>query len=152
MYRAAHTLAGIAGTVGLAAIKHLGHALELALVRRNHAADRDSLEAFETVRQAIAELALMLADVAREHEPEPIPSLLDGPRFALPPNWPLVEKYDEAAAMPDEAQATAEFTQPAPDVVPPPVRGPGGRRPGGSPDGTGRARRAAAAAVHRGGN
>ncbi|HRD87478.1 MAG TPA: Hpt domain-containing protein [Accumulibacter sp.] len=119
MYRAAHTLAGIAGTVGLAAIKHLGHALELALVRRNHAADRDSLEAFETVRQAIAELALMLADVAREHEPEPIPSLL----VALDSLYPelAVAENDEAAAMPDEAQATAEFTQPAPDVVPPPV-------------------------------
>jgi chemosensory pili system protein ChpA (sensor histidine kinase/response regulator) len=73
MYRAAHTLAGIAGTVGIPAVNCLSHALERALVRRNQAAQRDSLEAFETVRQAIAALALMLADVAREHEPEEFP-------------------------------------------------------------------------------
>jgi chemosensory pili system protein ChpA (sensor histidine kinase/response regulator) len=73
MYRAAHTLAGIAGTVGIPAVNCLSHALERALVRRNQGAQRDSLEAFETVRQAIAALALMLADVAREHEPEEFP-------------------------------------------------------------------------------
>ncbi|MEF8727382.1 MAG: Hpt domain-containing protein [Accumulibacter sp.] len=116
MYRAAHTLAGIAGTVGLATIKHLGHALELALVRRNHAAGRDSLEAFETVRQAIAELALMLADVAREHEPEPIPSLL----AALDSLYPelAVPETVETAATPDEEQTATELALAMPAVVP----------------------------------
>jgi len=116
MYRAAHTLAGIAGTVGLAAIKHLGHALELALVRRNHATGRDSLAAFETVRQAIAELALMLADVAREHEPEPIPSLL----VALDSLYPelAVEEPVEAAPCLDEKETAAELVRVEPTVVP----------------------------------
>jgi chemosensory pili system protein ChpA (sensor histidine kinase/response regulator) len=114
MYRAAHTLAGIAGTVGLAAIKHLGHALELALVRRNHAADRDSLEAIETVRQAIAELALMLADVAREHEPEPIPGLL----AALDSLYPelAVEARAEPPIAAAEEEAAAALAQAAPAV------------------------------------
>ncbi|QKS30562.1 MAG: Hpt domain-containing protein [Candidatus Accumulibacter similis] len=118
MYRAAHTLAGIAGTVGLAVIKHLGHALELALVRRNHAAGRDSLEAIETVRQAIAELALMLADVSREHEPEAIPSLL----AALDSLYPelAVDERLEAAAAADEEQVAADLAQAAPIVVPAP--------------------------------
>ncbi|HCV13393.1 MAG TPA: hybrid sensor histidine kinase/response regulator [Candidatus Accumulibacter sp.] len=116
MYRAAHTLAGIAGTVGLDAIKHLGHALELALVRRNHAANRDSLEAFETVRQAIAELALMLADVAREHAPEAIPSLLE----TLDSLYPelAVDARVEPATTAGEEQATAELAQPVPAVMP----------------------------------
>jgi chemosensory pili system protein ChpA (sensor histidine kinase/response regulator) len=102
MYRAAHTLAGIAGTVGIPPIKQLGHALERALARRNRSAHPGSLEALETVRQAIAALALMLADVAGQHEPAAVPSLLD----ALDTIYPeaLVEP---APARADEQQMVA---------------------------------------------
>ena len=77
MYRAAHTLAGIAGTVGIAPINQLGMALEHAVSRRNHAARPDSGEALATIRQAIAGLAVMLTDVAGELEPEATPALID---------------------------------------------------------------------------
>ncbi|MBK7955296.1 MAG: Hpt domain-containing protein [Candidatus Accumulibacter sp.] len=100
MYRAAHTLAGIAGTVGIPTIKYLGHALELALVRRNHSAHPGSLEALETVRQTIAALALMLADVAGQNEPAAAPSLLD----ALATIYP--EAIVEAAPAPTDEQPT----------------------------------------------
>jgi chemosensory pili system protein ChpA (sensor histidine kinase/response regulator) len=77
MYRAAHTLAGIAGTVGIEPVNHLSMALEHAVSRRNQAANPDSVGALETIRQAIAGLALMLTDVAGFHEPEAAPVLID---------------------------------------------------------------------------
>ena len=90
MYRAAHTLAGIAGTIGITAAKDLAHALELALLRRKHAEHPDSLEAFTCVQQAIAALALMLADVVRQHQPEATPALVDTLDTLYPE--PAVEK------------------------------------------------------------
>jgi chemotaxis protein histidine kinase CheA len=77
MYRAAHTLAGIAGTVGIEPVNHLSMALEHAVSRRNQAANPDSVGALETIRQAIAGLALMLTDIAGFHEPEAAPVLID---------------------------------------------------------------------------
>ncbi|RDE50206.1 MAG: response regulator [Candidatus Accumulibacter meliphilus] len=77
MYRAAHTLAGIAGTVGIEPVNQLSMALEHAVSRRNQAANPDSVEALETIRQAIAGLALMLTDIAGFHEPEAAPVLID---------------------------------------------------------------------------
>jgi chemosensory pili system protein ChpA (sensor histidine kinase/response regulator) len=77
MYRAAHTLAGIAGTVGIEAVNRLSMALEHAVSRRNQAANPDSVEALEAIRQAIAGLALMLTDIVGLHEPEAAPVLID---------------------------------------------------------------------------
>ncbi|MBK7673393.1 MAG: Hpt domain-containing protein [Candidatus Accumulibacter sp.] len=106
MYRAAHTLAGIAGTVGIPAVNCLSLTLEHALLRRNQVAQRDSLEALETIRQTIAALALMLADVAREHEPEEFPTLLNALGTLYPE--PVVDQQ----AAPTPAEHTAEATQP----------------------------------------
>ncbi|MEF8698525.1 MAG: Hpt domain-containing protein [Candidatus Accumulibacter sp. UW20] len=111
MYRAAHTLAGIAGTVGITPVNHLGRALERALLRRNQATRRDSLEACETLRQAIAALALMLADVAREQEPESAPLLIDTLDTLYPE--PLVEKPTTATQMKQET-AAAPASSPTP--------------------------------------
>ena len=77
MYRAAHTLGGIAGTVGLAPINRLGLALEHALLRRDHAAQPGSVEAREVIRQTIAQIELMLAAVTEKREPEGAPHLID---------------------------------------------------------------------------
>jgi len=77
MYRAAHTLAGIAGTVGIEPVNRLSMALEHAISRRNHAAHPDSAEALEAIRQAIAGLALMLTDIVGQHEPDAAPVLID---------------------------------------------------------------------------
>ena len=81
MYRAAHTLAGISATVGIPLLNQLGHALENALMRRDHAAQPGSLEALGVIRMAIDEIGLVLA------------SLADRRDIALPPG--LIENLDE---------------------------------------------------------
>jgi chemosensory pili system protein ChpA (sensor histidine kinase/response regulator) len=127
MYRAAHTLAGIAGTVGIAAVKQLGQALESALLRRAHAAHPDSLEALESVRQALAELALMLADIARDHEPVAVAGLLDALETIYQPaaveEIPERVEADEedlvaVAARPEAAVAAAAAAAPVAAAAP----------------------------------
>lgn len=77
MARAAHTLAGIAATVGLTAINELSHALEKALLRRQQAAQPASLEALETVRLSISSLEDMVSAVAEQQPPVAEPLLID---------------------------------------------------------------------------
>ncbi len=112
MYRAAHTLAGIAATVGIAAVNRLAHALEHSLVRRNQAAHPDSLEALETIRQTIAELALMLADVASEHEPEATPELVDALVTLYPEQ--VAEELPAAGDSDSEQERFPQARQPSP--------------------------------------
>ncbi len=104
MYRAAHTLAGISATLGLGAINRLGYALEHALLRRDHAAQPNSIEALEVIRQAIAHLELMLDSLAAQREPEPAPHLIDA-----------LESLYPAQILEPEAQ-TAVPAQPAPGL------------------------------------
>ncbi|QEL66459.1 pili chemotaxis protein similar [Oryzomicrobium terrae] len=68
--RAAHTLGGIAGTLGLTSINRLGIALEHALLRRSHAAQPDDPTALATLAGAVAALEEMVARVA-DHTPPP---------------------------------------------------------------------------------
>lgn len=68
--RAAHTLAGIAATVGLMPLHRLASALEHALLRREHAAKPDSIEGLETVRQAIFALESMFAGLVLQRAPD----------------------------------------------------------------------------------
>ncbi|MDP3538483.1 MAG: Hpt domain-containing protein [Azonexus sp.] len=70
MTRAAHTLGGIAATVGLMPLNHLASALEHALLRRDVSAHPDSIEGLETVRQAIITLEGMFAGLAVQQEPQ----------------------------------------------------------------------------------
>jgi chemosensory pili system protein ChpA (sensor histidine kinase/response regulator) len=70
MTRAAHTLGGIAATVGLMPLHHLASALEHALLRRDTSAQPDSLEGLETVRQAIMTLEEMFAGLAAQQAPD----------------------------------------------------------------------------------
>ena len=69
MTRAAHTLAGIAATVGLMPIHHLALALEHALLRRDGSAHPGSIEGIETVRQSIITLEDMFECLARQEAP-----------------------------------------------------------------------------------
>ncbi|MBN9420896.1 MAG: hybrid sensor histidine kinase/response regulator [Candidatus Accumulibacter sp. 66-26] len=96
MYRAAHTLGGIAGTVGLTPINRLGLALEHALLRRDHATHPGSVEAREVIRQTIAQIELMLAAVAEKREPEGAPYLIDALDGLFPA--PVVDAGDSARA------------------------------------------------------
>ncbi len=75
--RAAHTLAGIAGTVGIAPINKLGQALEHALLRRDAAQHPDSLEGLEVLRQTMDMLESMLERMAQGQMPDPQPILID---------------------------------------------------------------------------
>ena len=85
--RAAHTLAGIAGTVGILPINKLGQALEHALLRRDAALHPDSLEGMEVLRQTLDMLEDMLARLAEGQMPEAQPSLID----ALTQIYPATE-------------------------------------------------------------
>ena len=91
MHRAAHTLGGIAGTVGLTPINQLGLALEHALLRRvahistisamqsvldDQAAHTGALAGLETIGQAIAELGEMLRLVKDRSALETAPHLI----------------------------------------------------------------------------
>lgn len=76
MTRAAHTLGGIAATVGLMPLNHLAIALEHALLRRDGSAQPDSVEGLETVRQAILTLEEMFAGLAAQLAPEEQPQLI----------------------------------------------------------------------------
>src|SRR5574343_259671 len=69
MTREAHTLAGIAATVGLMPIHHLALALEHALLRRDGSAHPGSIEGIETVRQSIITLEDMFECLARQEAP-----------------------------------------------------------------------------------
>ena len=76
MYRAAHTLAGISATVGIATVNQMGLALEHALLRRDNSAQCANLESLGIIRQVVGELELMLSALAEKHEPEVRPDLI----------------------------------------------------------------------------
>jgi len=69
MTRAAHTLGGIAATVGLMPLHHLAIALEHALLRRDGSAHPESIEGLETVRQSIMTLEQMFVGLAEQQAP-----------------------------------------------------------------------------------
>ena len=69
MTRAAHTLGGIAATVGLMPLNRLAITLEHALLRRDGSAQPESIEGLETVRQAIITLESMFAGLADQQAP-----------------------------------------------------------------------------------
>ncbi|MBL8430397.1 MAG: Hpt domain-containing protein [Dechloromonas sp.] len=69
MTRAAHTLGGIAATVGLMPLHRLAIALEHALLRRDGSGQAESIEGIETVRQSIITLEEMFAGLALQRAP-----------------------------------------------------------------------------------
>ena len=113
LHRAAHTLGGIAGTVGLPPINHLGLALEHALLRRQHAARPDASDAIEVIRQTIAELELMLASVARDSAPEEAPQLL----AALDALYPALGEAAADAAADTDSDAYSDAYSDAEDLA-----------------------------------
>ncbi|MBW7902059.1 MAG: Hpt domain-containing protein [Rhodocyclaceae bacterium] len=121
MARAAHTLAGISGTVGIAAVNRLGATLEHALLRRETTEHPESADGVAVVGQAIDALASMIEDVAEERPPEAQPALLDalaalyppaahaaaGPEDAAPAEAPVVD--DGRTAAPAAAGIAADL-------------------------------------------
>ncbi|MBK7900122.1 MAG: Hpt domain-containing protein [Betaproteobacteria bacterium] len=127
MTRAAHTLGGIAATVGLHPIHHLAVALEHALLRRDTSARPDSIAGLETVRQAILGLEDMFGTLGDERGPAPLPTVVQALDEIFPPPGPapeppaaeeaaepLAEIPPEAVALPSES--VEEAAAPAPEL------------------------------------
>ncbi|HLO62456.1 MAG TPA: response regulator, partial [Azonexus sp.] len=127
MTRAAHTLGGIAATVGLMPIHHLAIALEHALLRRDGSAHPASIEGLETVRQSIITLEDMFDGLARQEEPTEQVQLIDALGDVFHPT-PVVEEVAEPVSaeiipLPGTVSAGAETVaapepaaQPAPEL------------------------------------
>lgn len=99
MTRAAHTLGGIAATVGILPINKLAIALEHALLRRDGCGRPDSVEGLETVRQAIVGLEDMFTALAEQRSPEPAPAMIEALAEIYPPP---AEAEPAAPAQPPE--------------------------------------------------
>ncbi|MDR0529073.1 MAG: Hpt domain-containing protein [Zoogloeaceae bacterium] len=99
--RAAHTLAGISGTVGIHSLNVLAHELELALLRRNESERRASLEGQEVIRQAIAMAEAMFAQVRGGKLPEEQPALVEalGALYPAKESAPAAEAAQTAAPL-----------------------------------------------------
>ncbi len=97
MTRAAHTLGGIAATVGLMPLHHLSIALEHALLRRDGSAQPDSIGGLETVRQSIITLEEMFVALADQVPPVEQPQLIAALDEVFLPA-PVVEEAEPAAA------------------------------------------------------
>ena len=114
MYRAAHTLAGIAGTVGISEINRLGLAFEHALLRRDQASRPASLEALVVIRQAIAEIEVMLDMVTEGRKPEAEPRLIDALDSLYPIHLIDPAELAEAAEAAEVAEVAAAEETPSP--------------------------------------
>ncbi|WP_153109581.1 Hpt domain-containing protein [Propionivibrio limicola] len=110
MYRAAHTLAGISGTVGLSSINRLGLALEHALLRRDHSEQKSSLEALGVIRQAIGELDLMLSAVPAQRDVEAPFGVIESLEAVYPVSGKVPAQSPEQLAL---AEAEVRETEPA---------------------------------------
>jgi chemosensory pili system protein ChpA (sensor histidine kinase/response regulator) len=118
MTRAAHTLGGIAATVGLMPLHHLAGALEHALLRRDHSAHPDSIEGLETVRQAIITLEAMFAGLAGQLAPQDEPRLIAALEdiFQAPVGDASLTGTAEIIPLPGMATPVAEL-EPEPTVA-----------------------------------
>jgi chemosensory pili system protein ChpA (sensor histidine kinase/response regulator) len=118
MVRAAHTLAGISGTVGIEPVSRLAHALEHALDRLNHAGQACNSELIGLLGSALSTLDAMVAVVADRRVPdaaEGLASELDRvalPRHPEPAPAQVADVIDLARFM-DAGKGSAAALQPA---------------------------------------
>jgi chemosensory pili system protein ChpA (sensor histidine kinase/response regulator) len=114
MTRAAHTLGGIAATVGLMPLNHLAIALEHALMRRDSCGRPDSIGGLETVRQAIITLEQMFEALARQEAPNEQAQLIAALEDVF-----LVEAQAEAPVVEVPAPLAEEIvSQCEPEILP----------------------------------
>lgn len=118
MVRAAHTLAGISGTVGIEPINRLAHALEHALDRLNHAGQACNSELIGLLGSALSTLDAMVAVVADRRVPdaaEGLASELDRaalPRYPEPAPAQVADVIDLAQFM-EAGKGPGAASQPA---------------------------------------
>ena len=113
-YRAAHTLAGISGTVGFTPLQRLGKSVEHALERLAHA-EASAVEHLDLLNEATTEIEHMVAEVAALRFPaeaEDLAQRLDGltPSHRPPQALLAVEPVPapEVAAEPVRAETAPE--------------------------------------------
>jgi len=104
--RAAHTLAGIAGTVGIKPINALAHELEMALLRRNESERRASLEGLEILGQSVETLTAMMTSISEGVMPEARNKLIKMLSALYPP--PTDEDLKTVAEKEPDIEAIAE--------------------------------------------
>jgi len=114
--RAAHTLGGIAATVGLMQLNHLAIALEHALLRRDSSGRPESIGGLETVRQAIITLEQMFAGLARQEAPSEQLQLISALEDVF-----LVEPQAKVSVVESPATVAEEFASPIEPVIEPVV-------------------------------
>ncbi len=115
MTRAAHTLGGIAATVGLMPINKVAVSLEHALMRRDSSVQPDSVEGIETIRQSILALEDMFSGLSSQIPPESQPVLIDALEAIFPMPSPQAPQAPEekagAVPVPDEKEAAKQDAQ-----------------------------------------
>ena len=121
MTRAAHTLGGIAATVGLMPLHHLAIALEHALLRRDGSANPASIEGLETVRQAIITLEGMYATLSEETPPAEQPQLVAALEEIFPPPSVVEEEVASAEVIPLHPVVPEPVPTPEVESAPAPV-------------------------------
>ncbi len=105
LVRAAHTFAGICGTVQLGAMHALGYALENALLRLRSRTEAVQADELELLGRCIAALSSMYAGVLERHLPAPQDRLCSALELITGPAEPLVAPVlDDTAAEPREAR------------------------------------------------
>jgi chemosensory pili system protein ChpA (sensor histidine kinase/response regulator) len=130
MMRAAHTLAGLAGTVQLDALRELGYAFEHALSQL--ATDTLSEDELALIAEALEAIDRMVAAAVEMRVPRPVPELIvrlnnaAAPRMVEDMNPDAVMLPEEEAAMPrivseaamPRAGEEAPFTDSADETLP----------------------------------
>ncbi|MDR1890000.1 MAG: Hpt domain-containing protein [Zoogloeaceae bacterium] len=121
--RAAHTLAGIAGTVGILSVNKLAHELEATLLRRDESEHPETLEGQEILRQAVVMLEDMQEILASGRMPEAQPVLIDALSQLYPsaPNEKIAKESAPVAASAAPVAPAVPAVVEAEVVVPPPV-------------------------------
>ena len=133
MTRAAHTLGGIAATVGLLPIHHLAIALEHALLRRDASSHAASDEALAIVHAVIERLEEMYRGLAEEHAPEEAHALLDALATLYPADSAAVRPFPSEAGEGDDDADTAPPADAPAAIVAQPDSPPAPAQPAAAP-------------------
>ncbi|MDR3352712.1 MAG: Hpt domain-containing protein [Zoogloeaceae bacterium] len=120
--RAAHTLAGIAGTLGFMPLNALSHALELTLWRRDDSESPEDPESLKVLQDTVDMLQGMLEGLDRGILPQAHPELIDALKPLYPPRPDPVEEIPAVSPATvrqfEEHVRVPEVASPASSLIP----------------------------------
>ncbi|MDR3159672.1 MAG: Hpt domain-containing protein [Zoogloeaceae bacterium] len=121
--RAAHTLAGIAGTVGILSINKLAHELEMSLLRRDESLQPAAPESLDILRRTVSVLADMQTALAAGDMPNEQPALIAALAQIYPtPETPLDEEESgDGVMLTPTPEPEPKSAPPKPEPKPAPV-------------------------------